>query len=123
MSEQDASFERRVHAALAASEETLPPGIASRLAAARAEALAQRSTPRGWMPVGYGALAAAAVLLLAVFLDAEEAPDVPAPVLTHAAEVLPPDPTELDLAMDLELVEDLEFLAWLELEDALGDAG
>lgn len=125
MSRSDDPFVERVRDALDASEDTLPPGVASRLAGARADALAQRSSGWRWLPVGYGALATAAVLLVAVTMNREDSADAPAPEVAGAPEALPADLEDLDLAMDLDVVEELEFVAWLALEDtgAGGDAG
>lgn len=123
MSEPDERVVRRVHEALDASAETLPPGVASRLAAARAEALAQRASSRSWQPLGYGALASAVVLLLALAANRDAIVDAPAPELAETVRALPADSADLDLAMDLDVVEELEFVAWLALEDTGADAG
>ncbi|MEE4301739.1 MAG: DUF3619 family protein [Pseudomonadales bacterium] len=123
MSDPEERLVRRVHEALDASAETLPPGVASRLASARAEALAQRASPRTWGPLGYGALATAAVLLLVLTTGRDGVVDAPAPSLVEVAPTLPAESADLDLAMDLDVVEELEFVAWLALEDAGADAG
>lgn len=123
MSEPEERVVRRVHEALDASAETLPPGVASRLAAARAEAVAQRTSRRSWQPFGYGALATAAMLLLVLATGREGRVDAPAPSLAEAEQALPADSVDLDLALDLDIVEELEFVAWLALEDAGVDAG
>lgn len=122
MSKPEEPFVERVHEALDASAEALPPGVASRLAAARSEALAQRAGRGGWQTFGYGALATAALLLaLALTVDPDATPA--APTLAETPEPPTLDPVELDLAMDLDVIEELEFVAWLLVEDAGVDAG
>lgn len=122
MSESDEALERRARAALDESLETLPPGVATRLAASRRDALAGADRPRWHLggrrtPV-LAALAGAGALVVAVMIAQPRAPE--------DAAVSPDAFADLPVAMEQELLEDIEFLAWLELEappGAAADAG
>ena len=87
MNEPDEPFVERISDVLDEHARSLPPGVASRLAAARADALAQRSARSRWAPVGYGAFATAAVLLVAIALDRDEGA---APLRRQLPEALQP---------------------------------
>ena len=106
--------------ALDASVETLPPGIDSRLRAARRDALAQASSASGlgWKSrVGIASTASlmllvGAVVLLRPLFDAGPAP------LPSIYE----DEVQQLAAEELELLENLAFLVWLELQAVDADA-
>lgn len=130
MNDSDEALTGAAREALDAHAQTLPPGVATRLAAARAEALATRSG-EGWFERLFGgaggwagaALGGAAVLALALVLLPDAGPE-PMPV----AERIPPEVDassvegdlaleDLDVAAEIDLMEELEFMAWLALED------
>ena len=113
-------FEGRLARTLAAEREALTPEVRERLGAMRREAVRlaeaeERDPPwRRWFGVMPMAATAAAgltfALAMGVWLSAvPEAGPEPLPALSEA---------EAALMQDLELLEDLEFLAWLE-EDGL----
>ena len=116
----DPDFESRVKRVLAEQGDDVPMEVAERLTAMRRAAVAeldertQRRFRFGWAPAGALAAALATVVLAAgLFLFAGNA-SVPAmPALT--------DEPEFAAAQDLELLDELEFLAWLEEESS--DAG
>jgi hypothetical protein len=119
----DTAFERRAAALLRESAATLDGQTRSRLNRARQAALdelpvARRPATRyGWALAGVGAVAA----LTAVLLSNRPSAPVPVPI----AEV-PAAAVDLDLLMageELEMLEDLEFFAWLEVEDFAGTDG
>jgi negative regulator of sigma E activity len=94
--------------------EPFPAGVAERLATARRQAIAeavagrpavQRAPPRRWVPVG----ALAATLLAVVML--RQGAEVPALPLD--------DDVQLAAVADLELLENLEFAAWMVEADVL----
>jgi hypothetical protein len=134
MNDHDEALTSAVRESLDASTESLPPGVASRLAAARADAL-EAGTRSGWLErwfaprVGWAgaALGSVAVLVLALALlpdnGAERAPtiaDGAAPIPAGAPGEGPAlDLEDLEVAANLELMEDLEFVAWLALEDGV----
>jgi hypothetical protein len=105
-------FAARVRRVLDA--QTLPVGVAERLAAARRRALAaaaggssavRHAPPRRWVPVG----ALAATLLAVVML--RQGASVPALPLE--------DDVQLAAVENLELLENLEFAAWMVDADVL----
>ena len=127
MSDHDEHLGARVSDALDASSEELPLGVATRLAAARRDAIATRTRGVWFTPARLAAFGSVALVALAVALLART-PGLPAdtaePALAEAA--LPADAAELEMALEMELMEDLEFVAWLALEDAgteASDAG
>lgn len=109
----DDRLAREAAARLRASAETLDAATRARLHRARQQAVAVlpgRAGPRRWL---WPAATAAAALLVAV-LVLRPGPDGPAPAPDGAAvadlELLLPG----DAAADLEMLEDLEFYAWLD---------
>jgi len=91
------------------------PAVAERLAAARRQAVAlldgpeQTAAPR-FLPWGAALTSAAALLLAVVFWPGAN---------DGALAPLPPmDADELAAAQDLELLEELEFIAWLDEQQA-----
>lgn len=93
---------------LRAAERDIDPDIAAKLQAARARALkaAQARHPhRGWVPglLGAGAAAAAVVFTVLLYSPAETTSDL-LPFLEEA---------EMAAAQDAELLENLEFVAWM----------
>ncbi len=108
LDERDKRWAERAGEALRDAEHDVPPAIAERLAAARREAVAvadasaDRNAGLGWWPKLAGASAVAVAALAWVLL-----PD-PTP------ERLPAwDDTEMAAAAEAELLEDLEFVAWM----------
>jgi hypothetical protein len=109
----DPEFESRLRDALASDARDIAPEIAERLAVMRTSAVAQfERTPRrfqfSWVAASGVAAALATVTLAAglfLFSRAELVPEMPAAV----------EP-EFAAAQDLELLTELEFLAWLEEE-------
>ena len=106
VSSDDAKFLADVRAVLDTS--ALPDGVPERLAAARRAAVAAveprrnaSAPPAPWIPV---AALATTVLAVAVAITATD---------THVLPVVD-DARALAAAQDLELLEDLEFLAWLD---------
>ncbi len=132
------TVDRRLHAtaraALDAHAAAVPDALAARLASARARALeeldAERDggadghgtaarpslAPRRWLP----SLALAATLLVAVGVWDRTAQPTSSPVPALAATVPPlpalDDPQEARAVQDMELLADLEFVAWMELQ-------
>lgn len=85
----------------------LPPGVETRLAAIREQALEPRR--RSW-PTWAGAATFAGLLVVALFIGQQSAPpSVPDTAGTDAGI----EPGALE---DLEVVEEMEFLAWMEAE-------
>lgn len=116
----DEALKKQIVEALQQDCETLPAHLRSRLNQARQQALdeAAASTRRKhWLRFGLPAgLATACTLVLALWLGQQEAP---APVTPPASTALQVEDWQL-LAepTDLELIEELEFYAWLEQVDA-----
>lgn len=109
MTDQDSDneFVEGLTERLNAEVEELPQTSRLRLQAMRRQAVA--SAPRQWWQLSLptaGLIGSAAVLALAVFLSISTTDPVPMlPVV---------DEVELAIVQDLELLEQLEFLAWLE---------
>jgi len=112
---EDSKFVDSLAEALEAETQALPDATAQRLQQLRREAVmlsesGRRPLFRGPVPA---LIATAAVIALALLVSFRMAPSVPAlPVSSEA---------EFALAQDLELFEQLEFLAWL--DEAHLDAG
>ncbi len=111
--------EHALLAAARAAAEPVSPEVAARLAAMRREAVRLAEAggdPAGWFarllaPRHLAGLAAACSLVLALWIGLRPGDDVlPVPLL---------DGPEVAVVEDLELLEDLEFLAWLE-EESVG---
>lgn len=122
---EESSFEQRARERLRRHAERVPEDVAARLAAARHRAVATlaEGDRAGWLErwfspaFGLGAAGAAAVVVLAavlLFFDDAGVPAVPPGFIAA-------DETELTAAQEAELLEELEFLAWLEVADV--DAG
>ncbi len=107
--------EARLKEALRAEREKLPEDVRERLAASRRQAVAllDEAESRRWSladlfgPRGLVVAAAASVAAVALWVGLS-APEDPALPLLSAPEVA--------VVQDLELLEELEFLAWLEEE-------
>ncbi len=100
----DDEFVSRVRDALDA--QPLAPEIVGRLAAARRRAVASVDAPiprapATWIPVGALASTLLIVGLFSASIDRNSAPPFP-------------DDTQLAVAQDLDLLDDLEFVAWLD---------
>ncbi len=116
-SDKDGHLEEAVQAALRAEREQLPADVRSRLAASRRDAVAiledSETGTQGWSlaallaPRGLAVAAAASVAAIALWVGLST-PEDPALPLISAPEVA--------VVQDLELLEELEFLAWLEEE-------
>ncbi len=135
-SPEDREFQRRAHAALRDSEQEIDLDVRERLSAARRQAVIVADKNRAadtniaadknrvadneytsWLrpwSIGLGGSAAAAVLMVAVFVGSGE------------QELPPLDLDEFAVAQDAELLEDLEFVAWmlaLETDSPSGETG
>lgn len=117
-------FESRVKQKLSAEEGDVSPEVAERLAAMRRAAVAEAGDDTrarfnfGWAPAGALAAAVATVALVAglFFFAGPFSGKGAVPVMPGSA-----DEPEFAAAQDVELLTDLEFLAWL--EEASSDAG
>ena len=106
------TFEKRAREVLLAIVDDVPPEVAERLVAMRRAAvqeLEERSssqwrTPWFWAPAGAAAIV---VLTLGLFLYTG---NTPVPMFDDL------DDAQLAAAQDMDLLEELEFLAWLEEE-------
>lgn len=121
----DEAFARAAGERLRRSADEIDAATASRLNRARQAALGQLPGRRSRPPWLVPALTAAAVCVIAVGLSLDRTPVPVAPAVESAADM------DLLLADDsLEMLEDLEFYAWLdadlspaELGDELGSEG
>ncbi len=110
------AFEERLSRGMSAGAGELDGALRSRLNQARQTALAELDKPAwlappGWLPVG-GAVAAAVMVALLMRQGA---------VQTELPGRAPAEDIEILLSgEDLELFEDLEFYAWLEMQPELG---
>lgn len=103
--------------------EQVPPDIAQRLAQVRRAAVAELaeregSRRRGWplrLAGGFAGAAAAVALTVALLTERREPSDAEPLLLAHA--------DELAAIAELEMLEELEFLAWLEQHQDEIDAG
>lgn len=117
--ENDRQDDKALAAALRQHAEQVPPEVADRLRAMRRAAVAEldvRSTRAGsgWLlPAG---VAAAGLALTLALLTGD--PESPAP-----GAVLLADTDELAAVAELEVLEELEFLAWLEEETPVDGEG
>jgi len=117
-------FEQRAADLLRESATTLDGQTRSRLNRARQAALDELPAARGRGRAGYGwatAGVAAVAVLTGVLLNNRAPVQAPVP-LTE----VPAAAVDLDLPMaeeELEMLEDLEFFAWLESEDFAGSDG
>ncbi|MCZ6617557.1 MAG: hypothetical protein O7E57_05450 [Gammaproteobacteria bacterium] len=108
----DADFEKRAQKVLRAGANDLPPEVNERLVAMRRGAVQEleaRSSQRWqtrwfWAPVG---VTAAVALALGLFLFSG---DTPIPMFDDLDEV------QFAATRDMEMLEELEFLAWMEEE-------
>lgn len=122
--DQDSAFEKRARELLAASTDTLDAGTRSRLARARAAALAAHESPRGWLTLRQfapaGAVAAAVVL--AVFYMGR----LPQTSPVNGGSGLALDDLELLAdadALDMSEEPDLEFIEWAAAMSQRGQGG
>jgi len=110
--DHSAAFEKRAREVLQAVGNDVPPEVNERLVAMRRAAIQEMESPtsrqwqtrRFWTPM---AATAVVVLSLGLFLYSGSAP---VPMFDDF------DVAHLPAARDMELLEDLEFLAWLEEE-------
>lgn len=117
---EEAEFAERVGNVLRDRELGTDNDVLERLSAARREAVAVADVRKGRSGLsrpwgfGIGGSAATVALLLAVFLDSGE-------------QKYPPlDDVDFTVAQEAELLEDLEFVAWMlavEADDSSGDMG
>ena len=112
----DSDQEAYLKASLRAERENLPEAVRNRLAASRREAVAQmeaEAASGGWSfadllaPRGLAATAVASVAAVALWLSLSSPEEMALPLISS------PDVAAIE---DLELLEELEFLAWLEEE-------
>ena len=109
--------EARLKAALRDERDNLPEEVRSRLAASRREAVdlveAQVNASGGWSfaallaPRGLAMAAAGSVAAIALWISLSSPDDTALPLISAP---------EVAVVQDLELLEELEFLAWLEEE-------
>lgn len=112
MNNQQEKFAQRVAAHLRAREDELSGETRARLSAARAQALAQLDRPRRVVGYQWAGAGAFAVLALAVGLVLN----------TQQLEQMPDLETgDFLAAQELELLEDLEFAAWVAELDELDE--
>lgn len=118
--EANKHFLERACASLDERSEKLKPHMASRLRAARSQAMDSRKQHiyRGWMP----AMASAFAVVIAVglwFGDINNSQDIPQDnsIAQIGYEKRPADLEMLAVANGLELFQELEFYNWLEQED------
>lgn len=116
----ESEFESRVQQALESAADDIAPEVAERLAAMRRSAVAEldehsgRRFGFGWRPAGAFAAAAAAVALaVGLFVFSGTGPVAVMPEVS--------DEPEFAALQDLDVLTELEFLAWLEEEER--DAG
>jgi hypothetical protein len=109
--------EARLREALRAEREDLPEAVRSRLAESRREAIAllddSEAGSGGWSltdlfaPRGLAVAAVASVAAVALWISSSTLEDPAIPLISAP---------EVAVVQDLELLEELEFLAWLEEE-------
>lgn len=110
--EKDDPFVAGVVDELGRSEADVPAEVSQRLVAARREAVAafeSRQPRQRWFQWGALGAVSAGILVLAVFLQS------PVQKMPYAEE------TELIVAQEAELLEDLEFVAWVVAMEESGD--
>jgi hypothetical protein len=104
-------FAEKVQQALDDSADHIDELTLSRIRAARANAVSaadkQRMPDLGWIPAG--SLATVLIAVLAVYLFSQEQGDIPSAINVNDMEML-------SSVESLELLDDLEFYQWLELE-------
>ncbi|MGB5581885.1 MAG: hypothetical protein WBM68_15030 [Woeseia sp.] len=119
---EDAEFLKRAKGAFQESVQGIDAQTRSRLNRGRQQALAASEGRavvwNNWLPLG----AAAAVALVAVVMwNAKEQPDA----FTSADFTAPTMATDFDILLDedeLEMLEDLEFYSWIDLDEELYDS-
>jgi hypothetical protein len=107
---RDLELQQRALTMLRETERDLDPQTLDQLAAARRAAVASADSSTPWLSpwlLGFGGTAATAALVLAIALTSVE-PELP-----------PLDQIEFAVAQETELLEDLEFVAWMMLEDGV----
>ncbi|MCZ6888000.1 MAG: hypothetical protein O7H39_05840 [Gammaproteobacteria bacterium] len=115
MNDRDEKFIQDAGRVLLDAEHDIDPRVLERLQAMRREAVqhADRSAPQPlgvWVPTS---AVVATILTVGIALSSIESPTAP---MFH-------DEHEQLAVQDMELLEDLEFLAWLDSEAELGNAG
>lgn len=115
-----ARWSARVQTALSENEQQVSTAIQDRLAVARREAVtvADRTQASRWNKyIGPGALASAALVLVLVVAR----PATEQNLQNQIADLLPLiEETDMAAAQDAELLEELEFVAWM-LAEEIGD--
>ena len=107
--------ERRLQSLARGAAQTVPPDVAERLAGMRRQAVSELGEERfewsrwfGWPGRTLAVVAAAFVVMITVWTVLRPGPDVMVlPLVTEP---------EVAIVQDMELLEELEFLAWLEEE-------
>ncbi|HEX6997523.1 MAG TPA: hypothetical protein VF322_05225 [Gammaproteobacteria bacterium] len=120
MSNEHSELERRSRELFHASVAELDGPTRARLAAARHTALAELAPPRPrWL--GAPALAAAASIAAAALVAVAwlQRPPADGEAVVQMASAM----DDLDLLLEYEVVQDLEFYDWLEQQPELRDAG
>ncbi|MEE4383806.1 MAG: hypothetical protein V2J02_17530 [Pseudomonadales bacterium] len=122
MTGPDDDFEARLRRRLDEELDRVDPEQLARLGAARREAVARLERPRPSFLAGAlprWTLAAAAALLVAVMIAQGPLPGPGAGASPQVVDLL--DGREAAAIEELELLEEMEFLAWLEYEAELGN--
>lgn len=122
MTRPDDDLEARLRRRLDEEVDRIDPDRLARLGAARREAVARAERPRSFALGGAlprWTLATAAALLVAVLIARGPASGPGTGTSPQVAELL--DGREAAAIEDLELLEEMEFVAWLEYEAELGN--
>ncbi|HEY8521475.1 MAG TPA: hypothetical protein VIN61_15470 [Gammaproteobacteria bacterium] len=119
MSNEGSELERRSRELLHASVAELDEATRARLAAARRAALAELSAPRPRWLNAPGLAAAASVAAALVAVAWLQRPPADADAVVQMASAM----DDLELLLEYEVVEDLDFYDWLEQQPELRDAG
>jgi hypothetical protein len=122
MTPPDDDLEARMRRRLDEEVDRIDPDRLARLGASRREAVARAERPRAFAlgaALPRWSLAAAAALLVAVMIAQGPAPGPGTGASPQVAELL--DGREAAAIEDLELLEEMEFVAWLEYEAEFGN--
>ena len=115
--ELDLKLNQKLQAAFVEAEQNLDPDIAQKLATARREAVAMADRRNIWQaPMAWGLSGSAAAALLAYAI-------ITPGVIEPGTEGMPPlDQPEFVIAQEAELLEELEFVAWMMAMEESGEA-
>ncbi len=113
MNKSDEEFIKSVKTVLEDTTENLDAATRSKLTTARHQALAQKNKKRTWFVVPAGAFASAAAAML-IFLISSGNSELENPSLMEDMELL-------SSSESFELLDELEFYEWLELQSDVQD--